>query len=402
MRILILLFSPPTGTWGSLTRVLSIADAAKKRAHEIAFCASGYLAVKLIKNGYKVYPMPPSTMFNLPKPISKIIEDRSQKFNIPVKPGKSIGSIWFVLMLSGLSGFKYLEGLVNAELKAVDAYKPDLLFTEMDPGAFIISRIRGIRLVSTYASVMKVGIGTKPWKKLYKSMNKILKLYNVQEPLPIGLFEDSRITKIIPSIPELEENITSNSEFIFTGNLLKSFKASTDDSFKMDDTKKYVFVYIGTGSISLNKLIKILPKVFTQESNTICLVGAQSIQKEIKVGNVIFRPYFDAESIIAHCEWVICHGGHNTIIQSLLNGIPLILFPGPIFERRFNAQMVHNSGAGVFAELSDFNIGWLKTILSKKQGYAEKAKELGKKIDSYLGPITAIKAMENILNIKKP
>jgi len=54
---------------GSLTRILAIGETAKTMGHEIAFCASGYLADRLIKNGYKVYLTPESTMFGLPKPI---------------------------------------------------------------------------------------------------------------------------------------------------------------------------------------------------------------------------------------------------------------------------------------------------------------------------------------------
>jgi UDP:flavonoid glycosyltransferase YjiC (YdhE family) len=33
-----------------------------------------------------------------------------------------------------------------------------------------------------------------------------------------------------------------------------------------------------------------------------------------------------------------CRGGPNAIIQSLASSVPLIIFPGSIFERRFNAE----------------------------------------------------------------
>lgn len=104
MKLLVLLFSPPTGSWGSLTRVLAIADAAIQKGHQVAFCASGYLAHRLGKNGYNVFKMPASTMFGLPKPISRLIKSRSQKTALPIRPGRSFGSIWFVLRLSGEMG----------------------------------------------------------------------------------------------------------------------------------------------------------------------------------------------------------------------------------------------------------------------------------------------------------
>ncbi len=44
-RLLITLFSPATGTWGGLTRVVAIANAAAKAGQTAAFCASGPLRI---------------------------------------------------------------------------------------------------------------------------------------------------------------------------------------------------------------------------------------------------------------------------------------------------------------------------------------------------------------------
>ena len=397
MKILIPLFSPPTGTWGSLTRVLAIGDTAKAMGHEIAFCASGYLADRLLKKGYKVFVMPESTMLGLPKPLSRIIESGSQNNVIPVKPGKSFGSIWLVLMFTGMSKYGFLRKLVKAELAASEEFRPDLLFTEIDPGAFILSRITGIQLVSTYASVMKTGVGGFAWKKLYNAMNRVLKLYGMNKLKPADWLLDNRILKIIPSIPELDEAVPSAPDYVFTGSLLKSFGTSDDQIFPVEKSRHYIFVYTGTGSITQDNLLKVLPELFPQESDTVCLVGSHGVKGEKRIGNVIFRPFFDAWSLMPHCDWVICHGGHNTLIQALMNRVPLIIFPGPIFERRFNARMVQKCGAGIFAELPDFNAKWLKTIIGHRDTYAARAREIGEKIEAYKGAVTAIKAMEEFL-----
>jgi UDP:flavonoid glycosyltransferase YjiC (YdhE family) len=269
-----------------------------------------------------------------------------------------------------------------------------MLFTELDPGAFIIARILEIPIASTYASVMKRGIGTFPWKRLKKASSRVLKAYGKPAIEPQELSAGQNVLKVIPSIPELEDSIPVSPEFVFTGSLLKSFKTSADQSFQIEEGRRYVFVYVGTGSITQMKLRQILPEVFPAGSPTICLVGAQSLKSEERIGNVIFRPYFDAESLMPHCDWVICHGGHNTMIQSLMNHVPLLIFPGPIFERRFNAEMLQRSGAGVFGELPDFNQEWLKNVFAKREACALKAAEMGEKIKGYGGAGAAIKAME--------
>jgi hypothetical protein len=68
---------------------------------------------------------------------------------------------------------------------------------------------------------------------------------------------------------------------------------------------------------------------------------AQSIAAGHRVGNVVFRPYVAAEAVLPHCDWTLCHGGQNTIIQSLLHGYRCWCFP---------ARMVAQAGAGVMGE----------------------------------------------------
>jgi hypothetical protein len=57
--------------------------------------------------------------------------------------------------------------------------------------------------------------------------------------------------------------------------------------------------------------------------------------------------------------------------------VPLILFPGPIFERRFNARKIQNNGAGQMGELPNFTEEWLQAALAKPEKYTQSAKLLG-------------------------
>lgn len=406
MRLLIPLFSPPTGTWGSLTRVLAVGDAARARGHETAFCASGPLADRIEAQGWRVYRTPASTLFGLPKPLSRILEARSQDATLPVRPGRSVGSIWLVLLLSGMASHRYLRRLVDAELAAARDFRADALFTEIDPGAFLVSKIAGIPLVSTYASVMRIGVGGLPWSLLHFSMERILDRHGVREPPPRDMFLDPAVLKIIPSIPELEQEIPASPEYVFAGSLLRSFGTPSDRGFALEEGRRCVFVYVGTGSVSAKRLRRVLPEVFPAGPGPICLVGAQGPRGdddavETKIGNVIYRPWFDAEKLMPRCDWVLCHGGHNTIIQSLTHQVPLIIFPGPVFERRFNARMVAERGAGRFAELPDFNPEWLATAMQGREECADRARELGAKITARGGARTAVEAIERWLGRRR-
>ena len=89
-----------------------------------------------------------------------------------------------------------------------------------------------------------------------------------------------------------------------------------------------------------------------------------------------------------------CAGGQNTIIQSLLYGIPLILFPGGVFERRYNAEKVEEAGCGIMGEVKDFNVEWLISSLKRRSEFVNNAKRFSERIRSYEGAVSAVRTFE--------
>jgi UDP:flavonoid glycosyltransferase YjiC (YdhE family) len=207
------------------------------------------------------------------------------------------------------------------------------------------------------------------------------------------LFFSPRVLKIIPSIPELDGADPNRPDVRYIGQLLGPVQPAIPGAFQPEPGKRYIFVYLGVGSLSLDSLRQVLPNIFPAESSLHCLVGAQSIQSDEQMGGVRFQRYVPAEAVLPYCDWVICHGGQNTIAQSLLHGVPLIVFPGPVFERRFNAQKVQESGAGWMCERHQFTKDRLDRILVTQSNRAARAADLGARIRSYGGPEAAIQAI---------
>ncbi|NOZ28563.1 MAG: hypothetical protein GXP39_11000 [Chloroflexi bacterium] len=393
MRLLIALFSPATGTWGGLTRVVAMAEAAKSAGHEVAFCASGYLEDALRRHGYRVYAMPPTTMLGLPTALSRLLERRSQQLSLPVKPGKSIGSIWMVLFISGLARAGYLRRLVEEEIKAVQAFRADRLFTDLDPGAFLTAAVTGLPIASAYAHIITRGHGTLPWRLMRRATASVLRAYGLPTHPPEQLFFGDSVLKIIPSIPELDDTDPDRPDVRYVGHLIGPIQPASAVDFQPDPGRRYVFVYVGTGSLSLNRLREVLPQVFPSNGSRICLVGAQSIDRPYRLGAVEFRPYVPAGEVLPRCDWTICHGGQNTIIHSLLHGVPLLIFPGPIFERRYNARKVEEAGAGFMGEVNEFTVAWLRSSFTRQAECASRAAILGERIRAYGGAPAAIEAI---------
>lgn len=401
MRLLIPVFSPAIGTWGGLTRVLAIAQAAESAGHQVAFVASGTLAGDLRKHGYVVYSAPAPTMLGLPRPIARILERRSQRVTLPVRPGKLIGSLGLVYVLSGLARAGYLSQEIRADLFAVHDFKPDAPFTDLDPGAYILARIARLPIATAFQGIMSEGIDSLAWRLMQRAESKVLKDHKIAPLPPEELHFGSDVLKIIPSIPELDGTDPGREDVSYVGHLLAPIQPSEQLKFQSEPESRYVFVYVGTGAVSLDALREVLPQVFPAGGNLTCLVGAQSIREIERLEAVEFLPYVPAEAVLDHCDWTICHGGQNTIIQSLRHGVPLLVFPGPIFERRFNASKVQAAGAGMMAEIDQFTPQWLRTALGRRSEFALQAAVLGEKINSYGGPRQAVEAIKTHAILRK-
>jgi UDP:flavonoid glycosyltransferase YjiC (YdhE family) len=393
MRLLIPLFSPITGTWGGLTRVVAIASTAQEAGHEVAFCAAGNLAEALDQRQFKVYPLPEGGKFNLPRPFSRRRRHQARKARPLVKPGHSSGNIWRVFTTSGMARPPYLRQLVQAQIEVVRTFQPDALFTDLDPGAFLTAKICSLPVAATYASVITRGERSLPWRLINRAASLVQKAYGYSPHTVSELFFGPQVLKIIPSIPELDDTNPDRSDVVYVGQLIDAIQAPDEVGFQPESDQRYVFAYLGSGSLSLDMLRKVLPQAFPAESKTTCLVGIQSISRPESIGNVQFLPYINTQAVLPHCDWTLCHGGQNTVIQSLMNSVPLMIFPGSIYERRYNARKVQAAGAGWIGELDEFNLEWLRASLASYPICVPQAARLGHVIRSYGGASAAVDAI---------
>jgi UDP:flavonoid glycosyltransferase YjiC (YdhE family) len=300
-----------------------------------------------------------------------------------------------VLFFSGLARPSYLRLLAAAEINAARHFQADKLFTDLDPGAFLTSAISGLPLASTYAHIATQGSGSWPWKLIRRAIAPVLQSNGLPAITPDELFFGDSVLKIIPSIPELDGTDPNRSDVRYVGQLLGPIQSLAAIDFQLETNQRCVYVYVGTGSISLDRLQSVLPSVFPTHGDRVCLVGAQSIPHPYQLQAVAFRPYVPAELVLPQCDWTICHGGQNTITQSLVHNVPLLIFPGPIFERRYNAKKVEEAGAGRMGEVTDFTVGWLRTSFEKQSESAHQAAVLGASIRSYGGAPAAVEAISN-------
>lgn len=400
MRLLIPVFSPPVGTWGGLTRVIAIAEAATAAGHDVAFCASGQLAVQLGRRAYPVFPTPPTTLFGLPPALSGVLERRSSSLSVPARSGREVGNIWMVLLAAGLARGGYLRRLVEAERDAAVAFGANALFTDLDLGAYLLSRVLDLPVTAAYADVATRGIGSWQYRLMDRAVASALRaLGRPACPLNEVVF-GPEVLKIIPSIPELDGTDPQRDDVRYVGHLIGDIRPEDGaPAFVPDPARRHVYVYTGTGSVSLDRVRRVLAELSAYRPDLSFVVGSSAIRRAERMGRVHLVPYVDPSVLLPHTEWTICHAGQNTIIESLLHGVPLLLFPGPIFERRFNARMVARAEAGLLGEREEFTSSWLAAAMADRSPAGAAAARLGDRIRSYPGPTGAIDGMVKTWNL---
>ncbi len=257
MRILIPVFSTPHPEAGGITRLIALADRCLEEEHELLFIASGYQETVLKGKGYAVHSMPIPTFFGLPKWISHPFERKSQTTSIQLP----MNNMWFLFFLAGLTQKTFLKTLLSKSLEIATSFKPQAILTDYSPVAFLLSKILNLPIACTYSSIYSAGQGSFLYNRYQRIVKDILNKHNTPLTTLENLFFGPSVLKIIPNIPEFDDADAHSPDICYVGSLLteKNKSQKIDHTFPFDKSKRYVFVYMGTGSISLKLIKKVLP-----------------------------------------------------------------------------------------------------------------------------------------------
>lgn len=119
--------------------------------------------------------------------------------------------------------------------------------------------------------------------------------------------------------------------------------------------------------------------------------------------NFMVCEYVPQLALLPHIDAVVCHGGHNTVCETLSYGKPLVVLP-IAYDQSYVAGCVTNSGSGIRLNFNRFKAQQLKeavyTVLEDSQ-YRDNAAIVQKSFLEAGGVIKAATLMENILKSEK-
>jgi uncharacterized protein (TIGR00661 family) len=372
-------------TKGPFSRTVLLANECIKRGHEVALCAAedpNYHSIENVTNYYAPIP----SLLGVPKFIGKNIFKISQLTGLQQR--KTINSFEEVLHFVGAINEKYFAKDVYCIRKAMQEFKPDVVYSEFRIAAIVAAKLENIKVATGYSLPVQKSFACNP--EYSKGVNKYLAengLNKVESVLDIFDLAD---LKIVPSSYEIEPIDGEN--IVFVGPL------SLPNTIPTKEEKNKIVAYMGNGTISPMKLIEELTKAF-ENSKYQVYIATEQVEPYNK-NNINVNKRFDFNELMPEAMAYINHGGQNSIMTGLIYGVPQIICPGNVFERKYNASSIVNLKAGTMLEVKDFNYKIIKEIVddfNENSTYANNSKKAGDVLLSLGGAAKAVQAIENLI-----
>ncbi|MFN2139969.1 MAG: glycosyltransferase [Candidatus Promineifilaceae bacterium] len=382
-RMMIALMSPPEASpaFSHLPPVYRFSEEARDRGYEIIWTCSKDMASRVAQDypqdTFRTYPNP--TFLGTPRLVQPLFR-RILSADIPQRmlprstDERNHEWLFDSYAAVGFDEEQFFMPAVETALKAMIEFEPDAMFTYGCPVGLTAAHIAGVPAV-TFDNLMRLrNEGGDSYRRMNETVQRAMEVYAPPDveriPLEDIIRNDGQF-RILSTIQHLGRKPYSDNE-VFVGGFEPprvSLPGATEyNPPEIDSESRTVYGYFGSGSISFRLVRKILPEVF-DEVNYLCgtpydcYVSSQFVEKPFSAGSVHFAPYFDASQIVPMSTYVFSHGGINSVMQALSHGVPLIMVPGSILERRHNAHEVTAVYCGIEVEIEDFTVPHLSSLL---------------------------------------
>jgi MGT family glycosyltransferase len=295
------------------------------------------------------------------------------------------------------------EGIVNL----LDQFKPDLVITDhqMFAGA-----IAAANKNLPYATSVTAPAAIKVMDELPKvhewEVNQIVALqreFGIDNASSIAC--SSLLTMVLTSQLFFGE-MELPAHYRFTGPVInrRSVKLTFDWYRLQASNRPKILVSIGTTFDHEHKksfFTKVI-EAFGNEDITVVVVSDPALFDEWPT-NFIVKTQVPQLELLPHLGAVVCHGGHNTVCETLLNGLPMVVIP-IAYDQSHVAGRVVRTGAGLRLNFNRFKAGHLKDSVNEilsTPNYKAAAEQLKQSFLNAGGTETAADLLEQVA-IKQP
>ena len=345
---------------GHINPALAVAEQLQALGHEVAWALHG----DMILNGAMAAERLPANAKLLSLPVDTLNLTESPR---EVRGLESVRFFYedFYLPLARGSLFR-LE-------KIVREYQPDLIFCDqqMLAGAFVARKLNipWLTSVTTTASILKMSPQHDEW------VAEKFRELEIMYPLPeiVERPDFSPHGTIVFSSQQLivDDAACFDTPYHFVGpayGVKPAYGARPNhDDFpwhKLESTKRKILISLGTVSRDrTTRFYEVMMAALGDMDIQVIMVAPETIAAQAP-DNFIVLPRVPQLQLLPHMDAVICHAGHNTVCESLAQGLPLIVAPirddQPVIARQ-----VIDAGAGLFMRFGKVTIATAKLTVEQ-------------------------------------
>lgn len=164
-------------------------------------------------------------------------------------------------------------------------------------------------------------------------------------------------------------------------------------------------VYISIGTVIVDSRKAFFERMVEALGNKPVTVIAATDPKILDVwpDNFIVQGYVPQSELLKHVDVVIGHGGLNTVCDTYMNGIPMLVIP-MAFDQSHTAQLIENYGCGIrlkYRRMRVHDIEYAVNELIYNKKYKKAAEEIQQSFIEAGGNKSAAKMLEKLIENKE-
>jgi MGT family glycosyltransferase len=173
--------------------------------------------------------------------------------------------------------------------------------------------------------------------------------------------------------------------YCFVGPCIRNAGLSSGDPLPALDSRPLIYLSLGTHWRHPQTIYRACIEAFGNRDVQVVVTGNDRIEPEVRAAlpaNFHVLAYVDQVEILRRAAVFITHGGMNSVCESLVAGVPMIVYPQG-FDQFNQARFVEKTGTGRAITHDDITAGHIRSLvdaLLQDEGVRERCLQTGRKL----------------------
>jgi len=378
---------------GHINPTISLGRTLMRRGHRVAWIGFPDLLVRLLPPEAELLPV-----FNsIPK---EIVETAFAKFH-GHRGAAALKVLWedFLLPLT--------RAMVPGVEAAIDLFQPDVMVVDQQTYAgTLVAQRRGLvwaTSATTSAEVADPFAGLPRIRSWVEANHRALQ-HEFEVPTKVMERSNLRCSPYLALIFSSAELVGERAaefppHYAFVGPSIEARPETAPFDWKrLDARRRRIFVSLGTVNADMGRrFFNVVVEAFAPSDLQVILVAPPEVVGPVP-DNFIVQERVPQLALLPHVHAVISHGGHNTVCESLAEGLPLVMSPIRD-DQPIVAEQVVRVGAGLRVPFGRVRAPELRTAVETvltEPSYRAAARRIRASFHASGGPLRAAELLEKI------